>query len=312
MTFLGLAEKILDENQIPMKADDIWEYGVEKGYNEQVNSSGKTPWATLSAQLYVNVRDNKDSKFSATDSRPKRFFLKSFKNIEELIEKADNEEIKKIESKEKELKKKSYLEKELHPILAYYAYNHLKCYTKTINHSKSSKKRFGEWVHPDMVGCHFLMKELHSDFSKLSRAVGNPAIKIFSFELKREITLANLREAFFQTVSNSSWANESYLVAAEIAEKVELENELKRLSASFGIGVIQLNVHDPDSSEIRFPSANRDVLDWETMGKLTANKDFNEFLEQVNNNLTSTKIYKEQFDKIIDKEKLVAKFNQNK
>jgi len=312
MTFLELAEKVLNENQIPMKADDIWEYGVEKGYNVQVNSSGKTPWATMSAQLYVNVRDNKDSKFSATDTRPKKFFLKSFKNIEELIEKADKEEIKKIEAEEKKLKKKSYLEKELHPVLAYYAYTYLKCYTKTINHSKSNKKEFGEWVHPDMVGCHFLTEEWQGDLSKLSRATGNSAIKIFSFELKREITLTNLREAFFQTVSNSSWANESYLVAAEIAEKVELESELKRLSSSFGIGVIKLNLNNPDDSEIKYPSAIRDVLDWETMSKLTMNKDFNEFLEQVNNNLTSSKIYKEQFDKILDKEKLVAKFNQKK
>ena len=93
----------------------------------------------------------------------------------------------------------------------------MKCYTKTINHSKSTKKEFGEWVHPDIVGCYFPIDEWDTQVMNLSSAIGNTSIKILSFELKRELNLGKLRESFFQAVSNSSWANESYLVAAEIS-----------------------------------------------------------------------------------------------
>ena len=308
MTFLELAEKVLEENQIPMKTGEIWAYGVEKGYDKKVNSSGKTPWSTLAAQIYVNVRDNQNSPFGATGTRPKKFFLKTFKNIDDLIEQAEKEEIKKVATEEKELKKKSYLEKELHSVLAYFAYYYLRCYTKTINHSKSNKKEFGEWVHPDMVGCYFPIEDWSSEVNELSNTVGSPAIKIYSFELKRKVTFANLREVFFQTVSNSTWANESYLVTGELAVDDELNNELKRLSTSFGIGVIKLDVEDPDNSEILFPSRTSENLDWETMNKLTMNKDFTEFLKRINNDLKSREIRKEWYDMILDKEKLIEKF----
>lgn len=40
--------------------------------------------------------------------------------------------------------------------------------------------------------------------------------KIFSFELKLKLKFENLKEAYFQAVSNSSWVNEGYLVASDI------------------------------------------------------------------------------------------------
>ncbi|NJK84579.1 MAG: hypothetical protein HC912_13130 [Saprospiraceae bacterium] len=308
MTFLELAEKVLKETQVPMKTSEIWEYGVKKGYTQQLNSSGKTPWNTLAAQVYVNVRDNNNSIFGATENSPKKFYLKAFKNIDLLIEQSEKDEIAKIETEEKELRQKNYSEKELHPVLAYFAYYHLRCYTRTINHSKSSKKTFGEWVHPDMVGCYFPIEDWATEVNELSSTVGNPAIKIYSFELKRKVTLTNLREIFFQTVSNSSWANESYLVVAEVAEDEDLTNELKRLSTSFGIGVIKLDINDPDNSEFLYPAKVSEYLDWETMNKLTMNKDFTEFLKRINNDLKGREIRKEWYDSILDKEKLTQKF----
>ncbi len=65
MTFLELAEKVLKETQVPMKTGEIWGFGVEKGYDSDVNSSGKTPSGTLSALLFTNVRDNPNSKFGS-------------------------------------------------------------------------------------------------------------------------------------------------------------------------------------------------------------------------------------------------------
>lgn len=302
MTFLELAEKVLRDEKRPMTANEIWTFAVDKGYDKQLNSGGKTPWATLGAQIYVNAKDNPRTPFAQTDSRPKKFYLKAQTGQLDLSETAI--------TKEPVLPKKKrfdFLEKDLHPYLTYYAYYHLHCYTKTINHSQSTKKEFGEWVHPDIVGCYFPLDDWKPEVYELSSSIGNISIKLLSFELKRELSFGNLRESFFQTVSNSSWANESYLVAALISDEEDFREELSRLSTSFGIGVIKLNLEDPHSSEIVFPAKYREVLDWETINKLTMNNDFKEFLTTVKIDITSKKIHKKEYDLVQDIEALRKK-----
>lgn len=233
--------------------------------------------------------------------------MKSQKSLFD-IEQIETEE----DTKEITEKKMEYLEKDLHPFLSYFANYHLQCFTKTINHSKSSKKEFGEWVHPDMVGCIFPIGEWDREVLNLSLAIGNTSIKIMSFELKRVLNLGKLRESFFQCVSNSSWANESYLVAAEISKNDDFMHELTRLSSSFGIGVIKLDIEEPISSEIILPAKTRDNLDWETINKLTLNKDFKEFLKRIKNDLQINEIRREEYDKIFEPEDLVNRLNKSK
>ncbi len=130
--------------------------------------------------------------------------------------------------------------------------------------------------------------------------------------MKRELNLGKLRESFFQCVSNSSWANESYLVAAEISKNDDFMSELTRLSSSFGIGIIRLDIEEPISSEIILPAKTRDNLDWETINKLTLNKDFKEFLKRIKNDLQSNEIRKEKYDKIFDPDELVKRLKMKK
>jgi len=295
MTFLELAERVLREEKRPLTANEIWALATEKSYDKQLNSEGKTPWATLGAQIYVNAKDNPRSPFAQTDSRPKKFYLKSQVSQLDLSDTAISKETTVVKKK-----RFDFLEKDLHPYLTYYAYYHLHCYTKTINHSQSSKKEFGEWVHPDIVGCYFPLDDWKQEVYELSSSIGNISIRLLSFELKRELSFGNLRESFFQTVSNSTWANESYLVAAEVSEEEEFRSELSRLSTSFGIGVIKLNLEDPHSSEIIFPAKYREALDWETINKLTMNTDFKEFISTVKIDITSKKIHKKEYDQVLD------------
>ncbi|HEX7366898.1 MAG TPA: HTH domain-containing protein [Pelobium sp.] len=304
MTFLELAEKVLQEEKKPMSASEIWALSTEKGYDKQLNGNGKTPWATLGAQIYVNAKDNPKSPFAQTDSRPKKFYLKSQLKQLDLSDNAISKQLTVVKKK-----KFDFLEKELHPYLTYYAYYHLHCHTKTINHSQSSRKEFGEWVHPDIVGCYFPLEDWKQEVYELSSSIGNISIRLLSFELKRELCFGNLRESFFQTVSNSSWANESYLVAAEVSEEEEFRTELSRLSTSFGIGVIKLNLEDPHSSEIIFPAKYREALDWETINKLTMNADFKEFISTVKIDITSRKIHKKEYDDVLEMETLKRKVN---
>ncbi|MDI6740009.1 MAG: hypothetical protein QME74_06555, partial [Candidatus Edwardsbacteria bacterium] len=235
-----------------------------------------------------------------TETRPKKFFLKIWSNEFDVL--------KIIEEKSKIIsmpKKREYQEKDLHPFLSYFAFYFMRTYTKTIQHTKSDKKEFGEWVHPDIVGCYFPLEEWKPEVVDFSSQIGNISIKLSSFELKRELTFTNLREAFFQAVSNSSWANESYLVAAEIQNDEDFLNEIKRLSTSFGIGIIRLNIEDPDSSETLLPAKIKEYLDWDTINKLTMNPDFKDFIKRIKTDIQSKEIRKEKYDRIYDKDSLI-------
>jgi hypothetical protein len=119
--------------------------------------------------------------------------------------------------------------------------------------------------------------------------------------MKKELDFGNIRSAFFQTVSNSSWANESYLVAAQISEETDFLDELKRLSAAFGIGIIKLDISEPDYCSIIFPARYKTELDWDTLNKLIEeNPDFKEFISDINACITSNRIYDTAYDKVYD------------
>jgi len=304
LSFLELAEKVLREEKKPLKAFEIWDIAIKKNYDKLLNSQGVTPRSTFAAQLYVNSKKN-NSKFIKVASEPVLFYLKDLPQDYNIDKLAENE------IKEEASKKYNYLEKDLHPILAYFGKSYLGTYIKTINHSKSAKKTFGEWLHPDMVGCHFLFEDLKEEVYNLNKTVGNFPIKLYSFELKRGLTFSNLRESFFQTVSNSAWANEGYLVASEISEEEEFLTELKRLSSSYGIGIIKLDISNPDSSKVLYPAKEKENLDWETINKIAdRNKDFKNLIIRITKDIEIKEVREEEFDKIKDiKDLILSKQN---
>ena len=127
-----------------------------------------------------------------------------------------------------------------------------------------------------MIGINFLnlSSRVNQNFLKLLDKIDT--FKIISYELKKEInTDYELKEAYFQAVSNSSWANYGYLVAFEISDN--LMDEIERLNQSFGIGVIELNAN-PYQSKILYPSKLKN-LDFKTIDKLcNINKEFETFI----------------------------------
>lgn len=307
LTFLQMAKKVLEEEKQPLSASEIWQIAVSKGYDKLVETKGKTPWATLSALFYVDVRDNSSTDFVPLGARPKRFILKSQVDILGGVI-PETTKTPKIQTSKIE-----FLEKDLHPLMVYYGFYYLKAYLKTINHSKSDKKGFGEWVHPDIVGCYFPYKDWEGEVVEVSTLMGNTSVKLFSFELKRELSISNIREFFFQAVSNSSWANEGYLAAANIDTDDDFRNELKRLSTAFGIGVIQLDIDDPDFSDIILPANSKDFIDWDTVNKLSGiNPDFRDFLKRIRNDMKNQEIRKELYDTVLDKEELAQSFAKKK
>lgn len=296
MKFLELAEKVLREAQRPLSPEEIWEIAQEKGYADQVGSKGKTPWATIGAQIYVDIRDNPSSHFVKATQRPTRFVLKEFAG--EAMAPSSEKTIVPA--------KPGYRERDLHPFLTYFLYTYQEIYTKTIYHEESSKDRYAQWLHPDMVGVYFALESWKPEVLEIAREVGSLALKLFSYELKRELNFSNLRESFFQAVSNSSWAHQGYLVAADISQDADFLQELKRLANSFGIGVIKLDVHNPDDSEIVIPAKEREFVDIETMNRLAeANPHFRDFLKRIKTDLSSKEIRRERYDRVLSSEDLI-------
>ena len=316
MTFLELAEEVLKQAKYPLDYKQMWESAKNLGLDKKVGSEGKTPEMSLSAQIYVNIRDKSDSKFCIVSKRPTKFWLKVRKN--ELIGKESELEQKIQESQEKEIKskEKGFCEDDLHPLLVNFVANderfNLYCKTINANTSKNTNKGLNEWIHPDIVGIHFPFEDFDKNTLDLLQNLSSPSYKIYSFELKKFINNANLKECYFQAVSNSSWANEGYLVAYEIKDDDEVQNELARLNASFGIGVIELK-----SDEIKFEAKSKE-LDIDTLDMLIRkNKDFKEFITNVNKDIQTNdpeRIAKAKYDRILgdELEKYLKSKNINK
>ena len=300
-SFLDLAYDILKQTPKPLTYQEIWQEGGEKGLAAKIKTSGKTPWQSLGARLYVDIRDNEASRFVKVGKRPARFFIKE-REAElspDAIVQIEKEEAKKGASKSE------YNERDLHPLLTYFAYANptfnrgRPIFTKTIYHEKSSRSSYNEWIHPDMVGFYLPIDDWRPNVIELNRLCDNNSLRLFSFELKKSLNKANYREAFFQAVSNSSWAHEGYLVASEILQDDEFLTELERLASSFGVGIVHLDPHDIDSSSILYPARSKDALDWETINKLCEqNRDFEKFLQDVKIDLDSSRIHRAEYDSV--------------
>lgn len=301
-SFLDFAEDVLRTATVPMTFQEIWAAGTNQGLAEKLASTGKTPWQSLGAQLFVAVRDNPNSKFTKTSSNPARFFLTT--RLAEVPAVQPDEPAEDVTTVAQT--KASYHERKLHPLVAHFAFTNTEfnrgrqVYTKTIYHEKSTHSTPAEWVHPDMVGFYSPVEAWNSALIEFSKVTDKTAIRLYSFEIKKVINRSNYRECFFQAVSNSSWAHEGYLVAAAIQQDDELRSELERLSSSFGIGIVELNLDDFYSSRVLYPAQVRDTLDWETMNKLCRqNRDFETFIGDVQRDFAGRKIHASEYDQVI-------------
>lgn len=110
---------------------------------------------------------------------------------------------------------------------------------------------------------------------------GDKRTRLWSFEVKKALNMSNAREAFFQAVSNSSWANPGYLVAAKINDG-DTMRELQRLNAEHGIGMIQLDVVNVSESQILIPAREGEWVDWNRCNRLAeTNAGFRRYVKLV-------------------------------
>lgn len=180
--------------------------------------------------------------------------------------------------------KKIYSEHDLYPFLIEYLSKELNIYTLRIDEKTSSNTRGqngNQWLHPDIVAMQALDSKWNDLVKSCVKHSSGQNVRLWSFEVKKELNSSNVRSSFFQAVSNSSWANEGYLVATSISTN-EVEEELRMLSALHGIGVIILIPENPTESEILLPARRRAEVDWQSINRiLNENADFKNFIELV-------------------------------
>ncbi|MCC8368577.1 MAG: hypothetical protein LN573_00605 [Rickettsia endosymbiont of Oxypoda opaca] len=223
------------------------------------------------------------------EGRPRKYYYTEKTDIEEAKQaEIDTEEVEQAEmfntsissSQNQPLLK----EKDLYSKLSTYLHSELNIYSHRINEKRSANKRGrngNKWLYPDIVGVEDLSTDWNREIKDCVREYFNKKTKLTSYEVKTFINPVNVREVFFQAVSNSSWANLGYLVTTEIQGKNTIK-ELTILCNLHGIGVIELNIDDPLESYIKIPAKERQEIDWDTANRLAKeNTDFRNYIEQI-------------------------------
>ncbi|WP_187900726.1 HrgA protein [Helicobacter pylori] len=269
----------------PIKPTEVYDKAkelFEKGeITNMFDYGGNTPDRSVSASIYTALNKGEELPFLKAQEKPVLIALKSAAKEPGLNIEKPGVSSAKIAHNE------IMHERDLHPFLTYMAYynENLKCYTKTIFHEESVKSPKGtdRWLYPDMVGVRFLHAELSNEnLIAFSKKFDTLPVKLVSFELKKEISVNNCRECYFQAISNSSWANEGYLVGRHIdTHNPQLMDLLKRLHASFGIGVIDLRT-DENKSAILLNAKYKEKIDYTVALELSdKNPKFSGFLKSV-------------------------------
>ncbi|GAA7455792.1 COG2958 family protein [Helicobacter pylori] len=301
---IGIIQSVLEVIKEPIKVTEVYDKAkelFEKGeITKMFDCGGNTPHQSVSAYIYTALNKGEELPFLKTQEKPVLIALKG----------AAKEPVLSAEKISAPSVKIAH-ERDLHPFLTYMAIHNenLKCYTKTIFHEESSKspKGMDRWLYPDMVGVRFLHAELSNEnLIAFSKKFDTLPVKLVSFELKKEISVHNCRECYFQAISNSSWANEGYLVGRHVdTHNPQLMDLLKRLYASFGIGVIDLRT-DEDKSAILLNAKHKEKIDYTVALELSdKNPKFSGFLKSVvDYDPDFPNRYKDEFDEVKKKEEL--------
>ncbi len=295
----------------PIKVTEVYDKAkelFEKGEIESMfDCGGYTPDRSVSAFIYTALNKGEELPFLKAQEKPVLIALKDA--AKEPVLNTEKISVSSAKIAHNKIMHEIMHERDLHPFLTYMAIHNenLKCYTKTIFHEESVKspKGMDRWLYPDMVGVRFLHAELSNEnLIAFSKKFDTLPVKLVSFELKKEISVNNCRECYFQAISNSS--NEGYLVGRHIdTHNPQLMDLLKRLHASFGIGVIDLRT-DEDKSAILLNAKYKEKIDYTVALELSdKNEKFSGFLKSVADyDPGFPNRYKDEFEEVKKKEEL--------
>jgi hypothetical protein len=159
---------------------------------------------------------------------------------------------------------------------------------------KGNKEGDNKWSHPDIVGVGFKFLD-----SKIKSIVNNKdKIELYSYEIKKQAK-EDFKIEFFQTVSNSSWANYSYLVYIEIQD--DIIKKIRPLCILHKVGLMKLTTDQDNVYKlIEVITAPYKTIDYDYLDMLVeedkqkdsnalSNKNFTEFFDNIENVLNASK-----------------------
>lgn len=222
----------------------------------------------------------RNSKLKTTEERPRKYYYTNQSDQAEIEEaEADTPS---VATPDRDAVR--FSEHDLYPMLSSFLWAEYGIYSKRIDEKRSSNSRGAngnKWLYPDLVAMEDLTADWDQKVKDCVQQYSDKKTKLWSFEVKLLINRSNVRQTFFQAVSNSSWANHGYLVAAEL-EGSDTKRELQILSSLHGIGFILLDPKNPVESQVLIPARERTDIDWDTANRLVEeNRDFQDFIEEV-------------------------------
>jgi len=263
------------------------------GYCERKRQHSKRPMDEhmLRAQIAAEIRSaffalqDKDAYFQTLEERPRKYFYaQNPVDLRVTAQEALKENTPQQTEKNQLSKNKALAEEDLYPLLGQYLWSGHQIYSKRIDEKRAQNNRGqggNKWLYPDMVGMEDISRGWNEEIIKCVTQYSIQKTRLWSFEVKKLLNLSNVREAFFQAVSNSSWANFGYLVASQI-QGSDTQQELRMLTGRHGIGVILLNVPCPEESQILIPAHERSDIDWNIVNRVAhVNSDFLEYVKLV-------------------------------
>lgn len=253
---------------------------AQKLANSSWIESEKQLLTQIVSEIGANRPDlqKKHPQIKTTAERPRRYYWSDVSD-EAAVQEAEVQGLKSDETGSLPIKEAALYER-----LVKYLRAEFGLFSLRIDEKKSSNKKGpqgNKWLYPDVCALEDLTATLHADIKQLLDLAGGRKARLWSFEVKLLLNASNVREAFFQAVSNSSWSNFGYLVALEIDPKVE--SELRMLHGLHGIGIIQLDADDPtEESKVVIPAIERPNVDWSTCSRLAEeNSDFRRYTKLV-------------------------------
>ncbi len=249
-----------------------------------VNSSFIRDHTTLINQLVAEIGANRPNwekrypELRSTETRPRQYYWTQKTEHDEVLEAEAS--IRTISDPEK----KAPGEHSLYPAAIEFLSSEYGVQAFRIDERKSSNtgsSGSNRWLYPDIVGIQSLATGFNAEVAEAIRASSDRKVKLWSVEVKVLLNRSNVRESYYQSVSNSSWANVGYLAATEI-EGVGTLDELRILFGMHGIGLIKLNPENPSESEILIPARERSEIEWAMCSRLAnENSDFRAFIKKI-------------------------------
>ena len=325
---IDVAINTLEKVNKPMTPKQIWVMSEKLGTQGEYASKSQTPVNSLYTVIRSYIETHGDAaRIYRVSSEPITYFLTGRKSdvpkktgdLQNNENPDDINQTKSILIRKQKQQKHDEKERSLYPLLRYFVSNHrhFRAWTKAIPHHESKHAGAGthRWRFPDIVGVRFPFDDIPTILT-IHKRLAADIVKLYSFEMKWEVKLGNLRESYFQAVSNSSWAHEGYLVVLNMnIEEDGLVAECRRLNKAFGIGIIKLGIKsDSDSkptsdSDILFYARSKDIADWDTMDSLASiNDEFHSFLKSVENATAITKVIQSEFDTVMTDDEEMTKY----